>query len=218
MADRARLSPTSARYDEGLQQALNLAPTDDIDTVLMVRAAGGDLAAFEELVCRNQAKAWALAWRCLGDAAEAQDVVQEAFLRIYKAASRYRPAAKFRTYLYRVVTRLCLDWQAKKRPDYTDTLPSIPDSSRDPEALAGQNELSDAVWKCLDDLPGKQRLAITLRHYEGMSYDEIAEAMGVSPKAVDSLLQRARSALRQSLAAYSEIDDSGEHSGIARLN
>jgi RNA polymerase sigma-70 factor (ECF subfamily) len=64
-----------------LQHAAGSAPGDDIDTTLMMRAAGGDIAVFEELVCRNQAKAWAVAWRCLGDAAEAQDVVQEAFLR-----------------------------------------------------------------------------------------------------------------------------------------
>ena len=88
----------------------------------MVRDAGGDLAAFEELVRRNQGGAWALAWRFLGDAAEAQDIVQEAFLRIYKAAPRYRPTAAFRTYLYRVVARLCLDWKAKKRPEYVATV------------------------------------------------------------------------------------------------
>jgi RNA polymerase sigma-70 factor, ECF subfamily len=185
-----------------LQKAEGSVPGDDIDTKLMMQAAGGDLAAFEELVCRNQAKAWALAWRCLGNSAEAQDVVQEAFLRIYKAASRYQPTAKFSTYLYRVVTRLCLDWEAKKRPEYTETLLPVPDSSHGPEALFGQNELSDAVRNCLSGLPINQRLAITLRHYEGMSYDEIAEFLNVSPKAVDSLLQRARDALRQRLLPF----------------
>ena len=115
---------------------------------------------------------------------------------------RYRPTAKFRTYLYRVVTRLCLDWGAKKRPEYTETILSIPDSSRGPEALFGQNELSGVVQKCLGNLPANQRLAITLRHYDGMTYDEIAEVLEVSSKAVDSLLQRARDALRRGLAAY----------------
>jgi len=175
---------------------------DDVDTTLMVRVAAGDLAAFEEVMHRNQAGAWALAWRCLGDAAEAQDIVQEAFLRIYRAASRYRPTARFHTYLYRVVTRLCLDWRAKKHPDYTGALSSVPDSSRGPEALASQSELSDAVRKCLAALPMNQRLAITLRHYEGMSYDEIAEILNLSAKAVDSLLQRARAALRPRLVDF----------------
>ncbi len=108
--------PTHKDYDEGLQRAGGSASGDDIDTTLMIRAAEGDLAAFEQLVRRNQAGAWAFAWRFLGDAAEAQDIVQEAFLRIYQAAPRYRPTAGFRTYLYRVVARLCLDWKAKKRP------------------------------------------------------------------------------------------------------
>jgi RNA polymerase sigma-70 factor (ECF subfamily) len=185
-----------------LRHAASSASGDDIDKTLMIRAAEGDLAAFEELVRRNQAGAWALACRFLGDATEAQDIVQEAFLRVYKAASQYRPTAKFRTYLYRIVTRLCLDWEAKKRPDYTDSPPPVADSSRSPEALVGGGELKDAVQKCLANLPARQRIAITLRHYDGMAYDEIAEVLKTSPKAVDSLLQRARDALRRGLAAY----------------
>jgi len=168
----------------------------------MTRAAEGDVAAFEQLVRRNQAIAWALAWRCLSDSAEASDVVQEAFLKIYKAAPRYKPTAKFRTYLSRVVTRLCLDRQAKKRPDYTDELPPVADVSRDPEALVIGAELGDAVRQCLAKLPHNQRVAITLRQYDGMSYDEIAEVLELSSKAVDSLLQRAREALRECLAPY----------------
>ena len=143
-----------------------------------------------------------MAWRFLGDATEAQDIVQEGFLKIFKAASRYRPTAKFRTYLYRVITRLCLDWEAKKRPEYMEVLPSLSDSSRDPEALVALGQLSSAVQKCLADLPAKQRIAITLRQYDGMTYNEISEVLEVSPKAVDSLLQRARDALRRCLAVY----------------
>jgi len=76
-------------------------PPDDLDTRLMIQVAQGDLAAFEQLVRRNQSIAWSLAWRCLSDPAEAQDVVQDAFVKIYRAAPRYRPTAKFRTYLAR---------------------------------------------------------------------------------------------------------------------
>ena len=177
-------------------------PADDIDTVLMMRAAEGDLAAFEELVRRNQAGAWALAWRALRDASEAEDVAQEAFLRIYRAAPRYQPTARFRTYFYGIVTRLCLDRAGKKRPDYTESLPSVPDSSRGPEAGVICAEVSDAVRKCLADLPVNQRIAISLRHYDGMTYGEIGEVLQISPKAVDSLLQRARVTLRQRLARF----------------
>jgi RNA polymerase sigma-70 factor (ECF subfamily) len=168
----------------------------------MVRAAGGDLAAFEELVCRNQDKAWAFAWRFLGDASEAEDIAQEAFLRMFKAAPHYRPTAKFRTYLYQILTRLCLDWTAKNRPAYTDNLGPVPDGGPGPEALLVLDQRSDAVRKCMAELPSNQRLAIILRHYDGLSYDEIANALKVSPKAVDSLLQRARERLRRGLTAF----------------
>jgi RNA polymerase sigma-70 factor, ECF subfamily len=179
-------------------------PDGDVDTVLMIRAAQGDVTAFEELVRRTQTMAWALAWRCLSDPAEARDVVQDAFLKIYGAASRYKPTAKFRTYLTRVVTRLCLDREAKKRPQYMNVLPPVADSSHGPEALVIDAELRDAVRKCLARLPPHQRIAITLRQYDSMSYDEIAGVLEVSPKAVDSLLQRARDALRTCLAGYKE--------------
>jgi RNA polymerase sigma-70 factor, ECF subfamily len=176
-----------------------LARSDDDDSALMLRAASGELAAFDELVRRNQKTAWALAWRVLGDAAEAEDVVQEAFLKIFKAASRYRPTARFRTYLYAVVTRLCLDRSQKKRPEYTDDLPDVPDGGRGPETVLVTSELSEAVRRCLQGLPTNQRIAISLRHYDGLTYDEISEVLRVSPKAVDSLLQRARAALRECL-------------------
>ena len=79
------------------------------DEELMLAVRAGDLAAFEHLVVRHQSSAWNAAYRFLGDAAEAEDLAQEAFLKILDAAPRYQPTAKFRTYLYRVVTRLCLD-------------------------------------------------------------------------------------------------------------
>jgi len=179
-------------------------PGRDIDTLLMIRAAEGDIAAFEELVRRNQAIAWSLAWRYLSDSFEAHDVVQEAFLKIYRAASRYKPTATFRTYLSRVVVRLCLDREAKKRPQYMDELPAVADRSRSPEALAIDAELREVVQRCLVQLPANQRIAITLRQYDGLSYDEIAEVLELSAKAVDSLLQRARDALRTCLAVYKE--------------
>jgi RNA polymerase sigma-70 factor (ECF subfamily) len=179
-------------------------PDGDVDTALMIRAAQGDVNAFEELVRRNQALAWALAWRCLSDSSEAHDVVQDAFVKIYRAAGRYKPTARFRTYLSLVVTRLCLDRLAKRRPEYTDDLAAVPDPSRSPEALAIGGELRNAVQRCLSGLPRKQRVAMILRQYDGMSYNEIAEVLELSPKAVDSLLQRARDTLRKCLGAYRE--------------
>jgi len=95
-------------------------PTDE---ELMQAAAKGDLNAFEQIVLRHQQTVWAVAHRFLGDSSEAEDVAQDAFLKILKAAPRYRPSAAFRTFLIRVVSRLCMDRARKMRPVYTDAPP-----------------------------------------------------------------------------------------------
>ena len=96
------------------------------DESLMQAAVKCDMEAFEQIVLRHQSAAWGVAWRFVGDAGEAQDLVQEAFLRILDAAARYRPTAAFRTYFYRVLTRLRLDHVRKKRPIPADSLPDVP--------------------------------------------------------------------------------------------
>jgi RNA polymerase sigma-70 factor (ECF subfamily) len=173
----------------------------DPDAMLMASAGSGNMGAFEELLLRHQDSAWRLAWRMLGDAAEAQDVVQEAFLKIYRSASRYRPSACFRTYLFQIVMRLCLDVRAKRKPDYYgDALPEFADRTANPEKTLEQAERSAAIGRALASLPARHRAAIVLRHTEGLSYGEIAAVCGVSNKAVDSLLQRARHSLRRLLS------------------
>jgi RNA polymerase sigma-70 factor, ECF subfamily len=170
----------------------------------MARAAAGDLSAFEELVHRNQASAWALAFRCLSDPVEAEDVVQEAFLRLLKSAPRYRPTATFRTYFSRIVVRLCLDFRSKKRPVYYETMPESVDVENNPESLLHKKETADKLKRALEDLPVTQRIAFLLRHVEGFTYSEIAEVMDISSKAVDSLLQRGRQALSTQLRFFSK--------------
>jgi len=168
-------------------------PTDE---ELMQAAAGGNLDAFGELVRRHQRSAWNAAWRLLGDPAEAEDAAQDAFLKILDAASRYRPTASFRTYLYRVVTRVCLDRLDKKRPHYVDRLPTSPSADPDPPDTLARRESADAVRRSLDALPPRQRAALVLRHYENLSYQEIADAIGTSVKSVERLLARGRDALQ----------------------
>lgn len=176
--------------------------SEDKDAQLMVRAGAGDLAAFQELVIRNQPAAWALAWRYLGDAAEAEDIVQEAFLRLLQAAPRYKPMASFRTYLARIIVRLCLDFRSKKRPLYGALPPEVAGNyETTPEDFLEQKEIAGRLRQALEGLPSAQRMAILLRHLEGFTYSQIAEAMGISAKAVDSLLQRARQTLRARLVA-----------------
>ena len=169
------------------------------DEELMLAASRGDMDAFEQLVLTHQQGAINVAFRLLSDEHEARDAAQEAFLRVLESAARYRPTAAFRTYLYRILTRICIDRHRKRRPESRPDLGSREADTDDPgDALLGR-ERAEAVREALADLPIRQRTAVVLRHYEGMAYEEIAGAMGVSRRAVDSLLSRAREALKRRL-------------------
>ena len=169
------------------------------DEELMQAASGGDMEAFGELVRRHERSAWNAAWRLLGDAAEAEDAAQDAFLKILDAAPRYRPTASFRTYLYRVVTRLCLNRMEKRGPQYVDRLPVSPSADPGPPETLARRETAHAVRHALNALPPRQRAALILRHYEDMSYQKIAETMDTSVKSVERLLGRGREGLQRLL-------------------
>lgn len=166
----------------------------------MLRVADGDIEAFDKLIRRHQDTAWRIAHRFLGEPAEAEDIVQDAFLRILAAAPRYKPDAAFSTYLYRVIARLCIDHTRKKHPFFTNTLPETVDSSPGPAAALIQKDREALVRKALDTLPSRQRMAVILKYYEGLAYDEIALAMGTTAKAVERLLGRARKTLLTGLS------------------
>jgi len=170
------------------------------DEQLMLRVAEGDFYAFNELVRRHHRTAWRIAHRFLGDATEAEDVSQEAFLRILVAAPRYKPTSAFSTYLYRVVTRLCIDNARKTRPVFTDSLPETVASAPDPATALLQKDRDALIRKALDALPSRQRMVIILKYHEGLSYAEIARAMKTTVKAVERLLGRARKTLQSSLS------------------
>ncbi|MBI4662985.1 MAG: sigma-70 family RNA polymerase sigma factor [Verrucomicrobia bacterium] len=165
------------------------------DEELMRAVQHGDLSAFEQIVLRHQAVAWNTACRFLNDPAEAEDVAQDAFLRVLDAAPRYQPTARFRTYLLQIVMRLCLDRVRKKRPLYTDTLPDAPASGASPSGGLLDRERNQMVRQALDKLSAQQRLALILRYDEELSYQEIAAVLQVTPKAVERLLARGRAAL-----------------------
>jgi RNA polymerase sigma-70 factor, ECF subfamily len=172
------------------------------DEKLMQAVAGGDLDAFNEIVLRYQGLAWKTAHRFLGDSMEAEDVAQEAFLKILKAASRYRATATFRTYFYGILTRLCIDRTRKKQLISFDDVPDVPDPSLGPmESLIGK-ERRTQVSEALDALPLNQKAAMILKHYEGLSYAEIARILGVTPKAVEGLISRARGSLQSRLSHW----------------
>ena len=169
------------------------------DEELMTAASEGDMDAFEELVLRHQAGAINVALRLLSDEHRAQDAAQEAFLRLLESAPRYRPTARFRTYLYRILTRICVDHYRKRVPERHPDITSVESGHAAPPEVLIQRERANRVRAAIGSLPMRQRVALVLKHYEGLSYGEIAETMGSSVSAVDSLLARARSALRDRL-------------------
>lgn len=170
------------------------------DKDLMMAVSNGDLEAFGEIVRRHQRTAWSVAYKFLSDSAEAEDITQDAFLRILAAAPRYKPSASFSTYLYRVIVRLCIDKTRKKGPIYTDDPPEMIAPSSCPDAALHAKERALQVRHALAMLPPRQRMAIILKYYEGQGYAEIARAMDITAKAVERLLSHARTALQSSLS------------------
>ena len=174
------------------------------DELLMLAAGNGDLEAFAEIIRRHQAWAWKIAYRFLGHREEAEDVVQDAFLRLLDASGRYRPTASFKTYFYQIITRLCLDRAKKKQALYVDTIADFPDPRPDVAEEMLRRETAVAVRAALDALSPNQRMAIVLRYYEGLNYEGIASALQTTPKAVERLLARARERLRAILGARAD--------------
>jgi RNA polymerase sigma-70 factor, ECF subfamily len=176
----------------------------DVDDAaeLLARSARGDRRAFDEIVTRYGAVALRVAARMAPDRQSAEDIAQEAMVRIWRRANEFDGRrARFTTWLYRVVVNLCIDLRRRPQPV---PLPADFDPV-DPSAGAVENlevdERRAALIKAIEELPSGQRAALTLVYDEGLSGAEAAEVLGVSTKAVDRLLARARARLRELLAA-----------------
>ena len=176
------------------------ADADARDALLLQRAAAGDSGAFRTLTGRYLWKMVAIARRMLGDDADAEDVAQEAFLRLWRSAGAIEVGdAGVRPWLTRVVANLCIDrTRSRKRITVTDELPEVADEPRQLRGLEDE-ELGRRVRAAMLRLPERQRLALTLFHYEDMSQIEVGAAMGISDEAVESLLARARRQLKNDL-------------------
>jgi RNA polymerase sigma-70 factor, ECF subfamily len=170
------------------------------DEEIMQTISRGDRESFYEIVLRYQGLAWRTAYRFLGDAMEAEDVAQETFLKILEAAPRYRPTATFRTYFFRTLTHLCIDRTRKRRFTRIDDIPEVADTSLDPKESLIEKERRAQVHEALEALPPNQKAAMILRHYEGLSYAEIAQILGVTSKAVERLISRAGASLQARLS------------------
>jgi RNA polymerase sigma-70 factor (ECF subfamily) len=171
------------------------------DMALVARMASGDAEAFALLVTRHVGTVSAVARRMLGDDSEAEDVTQEAFLKLWRlGAGLTIDTSGVRPWLRRVVSNLAIDrMRARRRTDVMDELPEIPVAAEQLRALEGI-AVAERVDQALQALPERQRLALTLFHFEGMSQREVASSMEISDEAVDSLLARARRGLKSALA------------------
>ncbi len=180
---------------------------DQRATDLMARAAEGDRNAWHALYAEHRDFVYATALRFLGDEAGARDATQDVFVSLLSQARSYRPTATFSTYLRRVTVNRCINERASARvrrraeaPGPALELEEVASRDPGPEALLERGETDAAVRAAVGALPDRQRMAVVLSRFEGLSYQEIARALDCSVSSVESLLFRARQKLAQSLA------------------
>jgi RNA polymerase sigma-70 factor (ECF subfamily) len=181
---------------------------DDVE--LMRLAGGGDEQAFEQLVERHQNLVIGTVAKMLGGVEGAEDIAQQVFVRVWQSAPRYRPEAKFTTWLLTIVRNLVFNETRRRRRGFFQPFEnddgSVPDihdlSMRDASAELGERELREAIDAAIAALPEAQRMAIILRRFEDMPYEDIAEVLKTSVPAVKSLLFRAREDLRERLKGF----------------
>jgi RNA polymerase sigma-70 factor (ECF subfamily) len=172
-------------------------PVDDRE--LVTKAQAGDMTAYEELVRRHQQGLFSYLYRMAGNSADAEELAQAALVKAWQAISGFRGASSFKTWLYRIGTNLCLNLRTRTKPteELGEFLPAR--SSDEPTETYQQKVREELVQAALAELPADQRSALVLSVYQQMSYKEIAETMGKSVRAVDSLLFRAKTNVRKAL-------------------
>jgi RNA polymerase sigma-70 factor (ECF subfamily) len=191
----------------------------DPDVRLMLEVRDGNAAAFEELVLRYQGRLLTVLRHLVGSREQAEDLAQEVFLRVYRARESYEPGAKFSTWLYTIANHAAanaLRSRSRRHEVTLQTRDSGPMGARPLDTMlqasSGQMparqldkaEMREIVQMALESLGPRQRMAVLLSKFEGMSYAEIAAIMELSPQAIKSLLSRARENLREVLQPYFE--------------
>ena len=183
----------------------------------MARIKTGDTDALRELIEAHQHRVIGTVAKMLGDDSEAEDIAQQVFIRLWKSAGRYEPTAKFTTWLFKITRNLVFnELRRRKRhpaqsldrpldPDEPErTLQAADTASKAPDTALLDEEMQAAIQRAIDALPETQRMAIVLRRYDDISYEEIGEILDLSVPAVKSLLFRARTELREKLKQYLE--------------
>ncbi len=173
---------------------------DHDDDILMQRTAAGDERAFRQLVARWQQPVFAFLLHMLGSVEEAEDLAQDTFVKVFDQAGRYRPAGKFRSWLLRIAgnkarstlrRRKVLRWVTFDAASHDQATPGD-----DPGRSLERRETVDQVRAAVSELPERQRAAVVLKRFQGLSYQEIADILDTTVPAVESLLQRAAATLR----------------------
>ena len=191
----------------------------DEDVQLMLEFQKGDTDSFEKLMDKYYKRIMNLAYRFMGDKEIAEDLTQDVFIKVYKNGSSYKPKAKFQTWLYQITKNTCLNelrrrkhstvsidktFEVKGDPikqELTDT------KSLNPGETIEQKETALVIKEAIASLPENQRMAVTLRRYEQLSYDDIAQTMNCSTASVKSLLSRAKLNLKEKLKDFIQSDE-----------
>jgi len=195
----------------GIRDRLDgLTQQETTDEVLVERVAAGDRRAYGLLVDRHLDRTVTVARRILGNQADAEDAAQEAFLRLWQHAERYDAgAARFTTWFYRITTNLCLDRMRRAPSAPLEAAGDPVDPTMNQEQALADSRTRAAVAHAVSELPDRLRAAITLTYDAGLSNADAAKAMDVSVKALETLLVRARRALRDKLAGWSGTGKAG---------
>jgi RNA polymerase sigma-70 factor (ECF subfamily) len=174
------------------------------DHELLALVQDGSHAAFTELVKRHTERFYRLTFRYLQNKAAAEDVVQDAFLKLWEDPGKWQADrnTKFTTWFYRVVVNLCLDWQKRKRPvELNEEMPLADERETADQAML-RDESQRVLEKEIASLPERQRTALNLCFDEGLSNQDAADAMGVNLKALQSLIMRAKATLKERMKNY----------------
>jgi RNA polymerase sigma-70 factor (ECF subfamily) len=184
----------------------------DADDVRLMRLIGqGDTDALAELISRHQALVSGTAARMLGSSSDVEDIAQQVFVRVWKSAPRYIPTAKFTTWLLKITRNLVFNEMRRTKrhahvplqPDpQTEEIPLPDPVTQGPAESLLEAELQRKIEHAIEALPEKQRMAVVLRRYHDLSYEQIAEVLDLSVPAVKSILFRARTELRERLRDY----------------
>jgi RNA polymerase sigma-70 factor (ECF subfamily) len=188
---------------------------EDTDVVVVARAREGDSDAFRLLVDRNSRSIFRLAYRMAGNEQDAEDLVQETFLRAYRNLDSFQERANFGTWLYRIAVNCSLDWLRKRRPheelneniepDYEGS-ESVKNSPRtDPDRMILQLEVRERVKAALGELSPVEKAAFVLRHFDGMSIEEISGTLGLRSNAAKHSIFRAVRKMRRALAPIASL-------------